>query len=203
MAEKLDINESNTIVNNDTAKVSMGKGKVGAYFLSAPNGTSLPTDASTALDAAFNNTGFVSEDGITQALSTDTTEIKDLNGDVVKKLITSRSETLKLKFIEINEFSLKERYGQSNVQVDTATSGVIKYSVKSNSTPMPMRSYVFEGVLDNGGKLRMVVPKGQISEFGDTIYSASEVIGYEITIQCTPDENGNTFYGYIEQPTSA
>lgn len=70
---------------NDSTMVSLGKFKVGGYAYWAPSGTALPTDSSAPLAAAFKLLGYLSEDGLTNATDTDTTEIKDANGTTVMR----------------------------------------------------------------------------------------------------------------------
>ena len=183
---------------NDATKVSLGKGKVGGYIFAGASTLTPPTDASSDLPTGMVNLGYVSEDGITNSLETDSEDVKDLNGDVVMSTITSRKETFKFKLLETQINSLKEVFGQSNV-TETTTTTLKKTTVKSNSTPYDSRLYVMEFVLTGSRKMRVVVPLGKISELGDKVYSAGEAIGYEVTITCSPDANGNTAYMYIEE----
>ena len=46
----------------NTQNVTYGKPKVGGAVHVAPLETTLPTDATTALDAAFKSLGYISED---------------------------------------------------------------------------------------------------------------------------------------------
>lgn len=189
---------------NDSKNVSVGKGKVGGYLLSAPLGTSVPTDASTALDDAFVNLGYVSDDGITISRETETDDFKDLNGDTVLSVITSTKDSFNCNLMESKEEVFKEVYGQDNVTV-TETTGTTevthKITVKTNSKDMPQRIYVMEFVLTGGKKMRKVIPLGKLTEWGDQEYQSGETIKYEITISAAPDTNGNTMYTYIEYNT--
>lgn len=178
---------------NNTANVSVGKGKVGGYCFTAPASTTLPTDASTALDAAYVNLGFISEDGLTNSVETDSEEIKDWNGDTVLTVISSRTETFQFTLMETKVDVLKEVFGGANV---TETNG--KITVTTNNAAYPIKPYVFEVVLTGGRIERIVLPTGQISEVGDMTYQAGEVLGYEITVTATPDASGNATYRYIE-----
>ena len=47
---------------------------------------------------------------------------------------------------------------------------------------------------------RVVIPRGKVSEMGDVVYKDNEVIGYELTITCLPDSDGNTHYEYLKSP---
>jgi hypothetical protein len=49
---------------NTATNVTVGKPNVSGAVYRAPIGTTLPTDATTALDPAFVSLGYVSEDGL-------------------------------------------------------------------------------------------------------------------------------------------
>lgn len=57
--------------------------------------------------------------------------------------------------------------------------------------------------MTSGQIKRIVVPSGRISEVGDTVYKDDEVIGYEVTIACAPNENGVTVIEYLAAPAGA
>lgn len=189
------------IISNDSSNVSVGKGKVGGYLLSAPVGTTLPTDASTALDAAFKNLGYVSDDGITISRETESDDFKDLNGDTVLTVITSIKDTFNFNLIETRTDALKEIYGQSNV-TETTSTGTKKITINQKGEELPQRVYVMEFVLSGGKKMRKVVPLGKITELGDQSYKSGEAIKYEATVTAAPDSDGNTMYTYIEWSTT-
>ena len=57
-------------------------------------------------------------------------------------------------------------------------------------------------ILRDGTLKRIVIPSCKISEVGDIVYSDTEAIGYDTTVDCTPDSEGNTHYEYIQQPVT-
>ena len=57
---------------NNVNYVSAAKPKVAGAIYRAPLGTTLPTDATTALDSGFKALGYVSNEGMTNANSSDT-----------------------------------------------------------------------------------------------------------------------------------
>lgn len=178
---------------NNTANVSAGKGVKGGYIFSAPVGTELPTDLETALDAAFKCLGFISEDGYVESVSEDSSDIVDMNGDLMDSTSSNRVESAQVTFAEIKAETLKRQYGEDNV---TDEDGLI--TVKHNSDSHPTFPYVLELVLKNGRRWRKVVPQGQSSELDDLTIASSELCQRPITIKYLTDEDGNTCYDYIQ-----
>ena len=103
---------------NNVANVSTTKGVSGGYFFSAPSTSTAPTNFSTDLPADFVCLGYISEDGVAETIETDTTNLKDMNGDDVYTVMSSRTETIKATLLEVAVPALKEIYGQDMVTVD-------------------------------------------------------------------------------------
>ncbi|MGO3147084.1 MAG: phage tail protein [Leucobacter sp.] len=178
---------------NNAANVSVGKPNAAGGIYSGEPTATLPIDATTALGSDFDGLGFVSEDGLTNGIEVDSENIVEWGGNTVLTIKTSRSETFAWTFIETNALVLAEVYGPENVILGAADA----LTVIHNASDLPRRAYVFE-ILMTGGKVkRIVVPNGQITEIGDVVYVAGEAIGYEVTLSCFPDEDGNTVYEYI------
>lgn len=178
-----------------TSNVSVGKPKIGGGVYVAPTGTTLPTDATTTLNASFVNLGYVSEDGVTNSGTDAGTDINAWGGDVVLNVAGANADTFSLTFIEsLNVDVLKEVYGAANVS-GTLASGI---TVKANKTALVAREWVLEMVMNNGSLRRVVIPHGTITERGEIVYKDDEPIGYEVTILAAPDASGNTHYEYIK-----
>lgn len=178
---------------NDASNVSFGKPKAtGAVFV-APYGTTLPTDATTALNAAFKGLGYVSEDGLVNSVETDTENVNAWGGDLVLVGQTSFAETFTVNLIETNADALKVYYGEDNVSV---VGDAIK--ITQNSAMLPNVSVVFELVLTGGRVKRIVVPNAQIADRSSEItYVDGEAIAYPAVFTAYPDSSGNTHTEYI------
>lgn len=175
--------------------VTAAKPKVGGGVYSAPAKTALPTDATTALNVAFKTLGFISDDGVTNENSMSSDNLKAWGGEIVNSIQTEKSDIFKYKLIEaLNVDTLKETYGPDNVSGNLAT-GI---TVKANASELPIHPIVIETLLKGGVIKRIVIPKGKVVEIDEITYGDSDNIGYGLTVQAFPDDNGNTHYEYIK-----
>lgn len=184
------------MATNNAQNVSTGKPKVGGAIFVAPKGTTLPTDATTALAAAFVNLGYASEDGLVNGTETDTNDINAWGGDTVLSTQTSYKETFTVNLIETKEAVLAQYYGPENVSVD----GSGNITVKHNSKTLPEQVAVVEVVLADGRIKRTVIPSAQISDrSGEINYTDGDAIAYPIVWNAKPNStwDGDTARDFI------
>ncbi len=180
---------------NAKNNVSVGKPKIGGAIWRAPSGTTVPTDVTTTLGAAFVCMGYVSSDGLTNNNAKEHEEIKAWGGDIVAVPMTNHSDKFTGTFIEsMNTEVLKTAHGDNNV-TGTLTNGI---SVSVNGEDDEEHVYVVDMLLGKTTKKRIVIPAGMITEVGEVTYKDDEVIGYPLTITALPDANENTHYEYIQ-----
>lgn len=185
---------------NNAQNVSVAKPKVGGAIFVAPLGTELPTDATTALDVAFENVGYISEDGVVNTNSPDTDTIKEWGGASVGKIDNGKDDTWQFTMIEaLNLAALKLVYGPDNV------SGTLKegITIKANSNEQADVCMVIDMILKGGALKRVVLPSAGVSEVGEVTYATTSAIGYQTTLLATPDAEGNTHYEYIKSAAAA
>lgn len=174
--------------------VTAGKPKSTGGVYRAALGSTLPTDATTALDAAFTNLGYVSEDGLVNENTPDSDDIKAWGGDTVLSLQTEKNDTFQLTLIEVLDVNvLSAVYGSGNVTGTIAT-GI---TVDANGDEAEEAAWVFEMAMRGDVLKRIVLPDAKITEIGEINYTDDEAVGYEITLTAYPDASGNTHYEYL------
>lgn len=168
---------------NTVSNVTYGKPKKTGAVYWAPTGSTLPTDASTALDAAFVCLGYVSEDGVTNSNSPSSDAIKAWGGDKVLDVTSDKPDEWKLTLIEaLNVDVLKAIYGSQNV-TGTLNDGI---TVRANSDPNEAACWVIDMIQRNNTMKRVVIPVGTITSLEDISYKDAEAVAYGITISASP-----------------
>lgn len=157
----------------------------------APPATALPTDSTTALNIAFTDVGEIGEDGVQEAWSDDTAEIKNNAGVTVRRLITGTSATFEFTMLEENSTTLGLYYKGS------AVAGSGPYSIAIGRPQTDHREFVID-VLDGDLHKRIVIPDGEVSERQAVDHVSSTATAYRVTLSCYPDDAGNLMYKYSD-----
>ncbi len=188
----------NTSTNTKT-NVSVGKPKVSGSIFRAPEGTAVPTDATTALAEAFVPLGYVSEDGLSNTRSFEAEVIREWGGDPVYEAETEQEDTFKFTLIEaLNPDVQKAVHNDDNVSGTLATGLVVNV----NGDQHKPAAWVIEMVMRNGVLKRICIPDASIIEVGEIVYRRSEAIGYPITLRAHADAAGNYHYEYFKTPST-
>lgn len=155
----------------------------GAVYAAASGATpSAPTTATASLDVLFADLGYVSDDGVTEAYSDDTTEIKAWQGGtIVRTVISGSKATIKFMMIE-NKRETVELFHKGSVVVSDGSTGW-KMDVV---TPTADRRPFVVDVIDGADHLRIYIADGEVSDRSDVVYKSDEEIGYEVEITMYP-----------------
>lgn len=167
-------------------------------ILSAPRGTTLPTGVTGPLDPGFEDSGYISADGLNLTPERSTESIRDWSGAEVRKILTEFAATLAWSHLETNEASLKNYFGDDNVTVQaaTATEGT-RITALLKGTELPRKAWVFK-IKDGDHRVLIVVPDGQITETGEVSFVKSGAITWPCTLTTYPDANGVHVYVYTD-----
>lgn len=158
----------------DSTKVRVGvTGEVSV----APSGSTLPTTAAGALDAAFKGLGYVSEDGVTETRDRSTDTIKAWqNSDTVRTVVTDATLTFQFALLETKKEVVEAFYGATVTSGASDGNFVIVPANTGNK-----KAWVID-VIDGTELYRIIIPSGEVTEVGDRVYSNGEPIGYDMTI---------------------
>lgn len=160
----------------------------------APEGTAMPADARSALGASWEDSGYVSEDGLSVTVTRSTTPIRDWSKAAVRNLLTEFGGAIALSFLQVDEFAAGRMFGESNVTVTEATTTKgeqIKISIGAELPPIEAWCFSMK---DGNARIRVCVPRGQMTDVNQIDFKpdAGHVIGG--TLQCYDDGTGNSIY---------
>jgi hypothetical protein len=175
-------------LDSDLVRVAV----TGGVYVDLTSAGTLPTTLLGTIPVEFDEVGYLNEDGITQSIAQDVTDIQAWqNGDIVRRVQTSHDVTYQFSMLETNPVVLETYYGNYAAGV-----------VEINGASLPRAQWVFD-VFDGEAKIRLVIPKGQITERGDTQYVNGAALVYPVTITAYPDENGVKAYLYHDDDLSS
>lgn len=165
----------------------------------APVGTALPTNATTALNAAFKALGHISEDGVTFSISRDSQDIKNMDGTTVYTPQTSVAGTIQFGLLEGLSVDAKgAMYGVDNVS-GTLPSGIT--ATFSGAEPDEV-AIVFESILRGGVLHRVVVPRAKLTDTGDVVYKGDEGLIYDLTYTAMANDENELWNEYTAKPST-
>lgn len=180
---------------NTATNVSTGKPNISGAVYVAPLSTTLPTDATTALDAAFVCLGYVSEDGLENNNELDVSEIKAWGGNIVYRSLNGLDDTFSLSLIESENVDvLKNVYGDANVTLDANDNVTINIVAEDPQEKI----WVFELAMRGGRAKRIVIPDGAVTARETITYNDSDAVAYGITVSAYPDSTGKTHVEFLE-----
>ena len=182
------------------AEVTAAKPGVSGVVYKAPKGTTLPTDATTALANTYVSLGYLSEDGFTNNYEISSEDIKEMGGRTVLTVQNDVNDTFAFKLISaLDPNVLKATFGASNVS-GTLSAGV---SVEVDGSEPEESVWVFETIMRDGVLKRIVIPDGKISSIGEIVYRRNEAVGYDITLTALYDSTaGFNHKEYIKTPSA-
>ena len=166
-------------MTQDSSEVVIGAN--GSVY-TAPYGTALPSNISTALNAAFLEHGFVSEDGVTFR---DDKEIEDIPAwqsfYPIRKVVAAKTSGVECVLRQFNPDNAVLAFGGGEVDV---TAGVATYT-----PPVPGElaeiSMVVEWV-DGDATFRLVVPKGMVTGEVESELVRTAALDLPIAVEATP-----------------
>lgn len=169
--------------------------------LVAPVGSTLPTDHTTAPDAAFTtNTadgtggyfGYVSEDGAARSREGDSTEIRDWAGGLVKTITSNQSRQWTITALQKNP--VVEALEEPGQEVSD-TAGVKARTIKDAS---PARRAVIIQQEDGDDTVRVVIPEAEITVDSVTSANAEGLETVTFLFKTVKQSGGEHYFEYSE-----
>lgn len=160
-------------VNDDAVRVAV----TGSVYC-APIGTTLPTDATTTLNAAFQDVGYITVDGTTETLDVSTEKLPMWQAPMgVRTLITDLNWNFQFQMGETSPLTQELFY----VGAESATVGGVT-TVSIPKTPVNVSKVWVVQFVDGDVTYRIVLPKGDVTDRGEVGRKGTEGTVYDITV---------------------
>jgi len=155
--------------------VVAGTGSV--YF--APVGTTLPTEVDTALDAAFENLGYTTEDGVGFDESIATSALKVWQSSApLRYTVDDVENSLQFSLVQWDKDTVPFAFGGGVV----ATTSAGKYKYTPPSTYTGVWAIVLD-IVDGTVTHRIVAPKARVGGTKSVSFTSSDWAGIAVALQ--------------------
>lgn len=165
-----------------------------AWF--APEGSTAPTNASTALDAAFLSPGVCSSDGFTLTPSTSSSDVPGFGVlSPVRTITTSEKTTGKVVMLQSNPVSLAvyHRMPVSGTGAPTVTTTTGEIATTDGVARTQRYSFV-QTAQDGLNLIRTYCPSVEVTARDAFQIGASKEVSYGVELTCYPDATGLSVY---------
>jgi hypothetical protein len=159
--------------NEDAVRV----GVTGTVYV-APKGTTLPTDVTTSLNAAFKSVGFISEDALTESLKITTERLKAWQRPVgIRSLTTDVEWTFQFAMLETSPLVLDLYYGGADTSVASgvATTDILAW-------PQTIQRAMVIEIEDGSVITRYAIPVAEIGDRDDVTHSNADGTMWGVTV---------------------
>lgn len=159
----------------DCAEVRVG---LTGHLYTAPVGTAMPADVTTAIPTPWVDLGYTTEDGLSMSVDTNKEDFNVWQSNSpCRSVVTSQTYTTSFTLVQRNADTLKLAFGGG--EVTAAGVGAVKY------TPPPAglneAAFVYE-VQDGAITDRYLMYRGNPALSGDVSFTKGEMTGYEIEV---------------------
>lgn len=176
-------------------------GASGSVYV-APVGTAGPTDVGTALNAAFVDLGYVSDDGVSITPGMDMSEINAWQSFyAVRRIVTNRSLEVGFTLLQWNESSIKLAFGGGTV---TTTAGPPAYYTYSPPDPAEIdyRAVIVEWA-DGTKDYRLHIPKALVTDTSALSLNRTDPAGLALTFSIQATDGSDPFTLITDDPAFA
>lgn len=164
----------------------------------APVGSTMPTDLTTDLDAAFDDIGWLTDAGIGETPSTSTTPKRGINGAIVKTVKADDDRSFTFECYEKNAITM----GLMRPGSTPSTSGGVTTTHVKAYLGSDERAWVLEedfGVYTR----RVAVPRGQAFLTGTVTDKPGDLAVMQFRLDTYPSSDGTTYIDITNNPAEA
>lgn len=160
----------------------------------APVGSTAPVNVAAAWDTAWKAVGLLSEDGLTEAREEDSTDHYAWGGILVRTTRSHHKRSFSFTVLEDNlvVFGL----------VAPGSTAATATAITTRTIKVPTVNVVAFGVEMKDGTVtkRLVIPRGEVVEVGDTTFGEADMAMRELTVNVLPASDGTLYKEITNDP---
>lgn len=167
-------------------------------IMSAAETDTVPANIDAFVWTGKQESGYISEEGVTITPSDSTESIKDWSGAELRRILTEFTGEIAWEHLELSQGALENYFGTGFVSVVAATSTKgtqVKASLGKNV--LPTKSWYFK-VKDGARRMVIFVPHGQVVSRGEITLLASDAVKLPVTLATYPDAAGQNIYLFTD-----
>ena len=166
----------------------------------APSASTAPTDASTALAAAWKNMGGMTEAGVSIKQTTSTTKKKFYGSPITQRtLVTDQEYLIDAVFGETNARTMEVFWRKAlNSITPAVTTGA--FATTAGTYSRQLYALVVD-MVDGVNRARFYFPSVEVTNQGDVKIANSETLDWGVTLSAYPDTSGNAIYPFFAIPS--
>lgn len=180
---------------SDLNPTAVRVGVTGKVYV-APLGTTLPTDVTTALNAAFVSVGFISEDALVEQLNITTERLRAWQRPVgIRSLTTEVEWTFQFGMLETSPLVLDLYYGgaETDVTGGVASTGILAWPTSTQ------RAMVVE-IEDGDVITRYAIPVTEIGDREEVNHTNTEGTIWGVTVNVMGSDLDQMAFRYTNDP---
>lgn len=172
--------------------------QVDGFAFVAVKGSTLPTDTTTALDAVFKDLGWLTDAGIGETPSTDTTTKRGINGAPIKVIRTSDDRSFTIECYEKTAITM----GLIRPGSTPATAGGVTTTHVKSFLGSDVRAFVLEQDMGTYTR-RVAIAQGQAFQTGPIQDKPGDLSVIQLRIDCFPASDGTTYIDLTDNAAEA
>ena len=182
----------------NAAEVGVGSAKATGAIYVAPQGTTLPADATTALTSDFKLLGFTSDAGVQISESVSTDNITAWEGrTTVYTTQTEYTESISFTPIQCNADVAELTWGEDYVTVDTQTGAIHARHHAGTLDPV----VIAIETTPRSTMIKRYTGTFQLTERGEVTLDGTSIDGRALTFNSVADANGVTMHEHTAYVT--
>lgn len=164
-----------------------------AWF--AATGSTAPTDATTALAAAWKNAGMITDNGVVQKFSESSKTVKAAGSTAIQRtLVTDDTFTFDIEFLENGPIA-KAVFSRRAIGSISPTVGTGAFSNTYGLYTRQLYALVLD-MLDGTNHVRLYSPSVEVTARKDVTYNNANPATFGVTVTAYPDSTGVAVYEY-------